>query len=69
MRHSHPLYANEQSAAKMFDVSVSQFRSLVQQGHLPPGRIIAPGLTRWSVPEILAIVEGRAADGGGDIAW
>lgn len=69
MRSNQPIYANERNAAKLFDVSVSQFRSLVQQGHLPPGRTIAPGLMRWNVPEILAIVEGRAADGGGEIAW
>lgn len=68
MRNSLPLYANEQSAAKLFDVSVSQFRTLVQKGHLPPGRAIAPGLTRWNVTEIVSIVEGRAADGG-DIQW
>lgn len=63
------LYANESNTAKMFDLTLTEFRSLVQNGYLPPGRRIAPGLIRWSVHEMQSVADGSAQDGGACIQW
>ncbi|ESQ76919.1 hypothetical protein AEYBE204_18760 [Asticcacaulis sp. YBE204] len=51
------------------DMSVSEFRSLVEAGSLPRGREIAPGFVRWVVDDLRLIASGRAADGMDDIKW
>lgn len=64
-----PLLATEATAAKLLDMRSSEFRRLVDQGHLPRGREIAPGLVRWPVDELVRIATGAAADGMGDVQW
>ena len=68
-RPSAPIYASETSAAQLLDLRPAQFRELVQAGHLPRGREIAPGLIRWPVDDLRRIASGDASDGMGDVQW
>ena len=62
-----PLFASEATAAKLLDMPRSNFRALVDAGALPRGREIAPGIVRWRVKDLEAIVTGEAmAD---DFQW
>ena len=63
------ILASETSAARLLDMKVAEFRSLVDAGHLPPGREIAPGLVRWPVDNLRRIASGEASDGMGDVQW
>ena len=38
-----PMMASETTAARLLDLRTPQFLKLVDDGHLPPGREIAPG--------------------------
>lgn len=64
-----PILASENSAAKMLDMKLAEFRSLVEAGLLPRGREIAPGFRRWAVDELRLIATGHACDGMDDIKW
>lgn len=64
-----PILATEATAAKLLDMKSSEFRRLVEAGHLPRGREIAPGLVRWPVEDLRRIVAGEAAEGMGDVNW
>ncbi len=68
-RLSAPIFASETSAALLLDLKPAQFRELVQAGHLPRGREIAPGLVRWPVDDLRRIATGEASDGMGDVQW
>jgi len=50
----------------LLDMSVTEFRRLVREGLLPPGREIAPGVIRWDVKMLRRIASGQAADEGVD---
>jgi hypothetical protein len=63
------IYASECSAAKLLDMKPAQFRALVQEGHLPKSREIAPGVERWDVEDLRRISRGEAVEGMGDVAW
>lgn len=63
------LFANEANAARLLDMGLSEFRALVKDGHLPSGRILAPGVVRWPVDDLQCISAGNAADGLGDVVW
>lgn len=64
-----PLLASEARAAELLDMKPSEFRKLVEAGHLPNGREIAPGMMRWQVEELRLIASGEAIEGLGDVAW
>jgi len=64
-----PIFASEVSAGRLLDMKPAEFRALVDAGHLPPGREIAPGLVRWPVDDLRRIVSGEAVEGMGDIQW
>ena len=64
-----PLFASEARAARLLDMKPAEFRALVEAGHLPRGREIAPGLVRWPVDDLRRIVAGEAIDGMGDVQW
>lgn len=63
------LFASETSAARLLDMKVAEFRSLVEAGHLPRGREIAPGVLRWATDDLRRIANGDASDGMGDVRW
>lgn len=69
MLSAAPILASETSAAKLLDLKPDEFRRLVEAGHLPRPREIAPGLVRWSVDDLRRIVNGEAIEGMGDVAW
>jgi len=69
MASVQPILASAGTAAKMLDLPLSDFNRLVADGVLPPGRDIAPGLTRWDVETLRRIVRGDAVDGMGDVDW
>ncbi len=66
MTHPAPILASETSAASLLDMKVAEFRSLVEAGHLPRGREIAPGVLRWVTDDLRRIASGEAIDGGID---
>ncbi|SFQ66525.1 hypothetical protein SAMN05421853_11767 [Roseivivax halotolerans] len=55
--------AKEDTAARLLDMKPTEFRGLVEGGHLPAGREIA-GIRRWDVEELRKIFRGEMADGG-----
>lgn len=61
-----PILASESTAAQLLDMKPTEFRCLVEAGHLPKGQLLAPGIVRWSVEELRGIANGKAArpDGG-----
>lgn len=61
-----PILASEMSAARLLDMKLPEFRSLVEAGHLPRGREIAPGVLRWVTDDLRKIACGEAIDGGID---
>lgn len=61
-----PILASEGTAARLLDLSLIEFRRLVREGLLPPGRQIAPGVIRWDVETLRQIASGQAADEGID---
>ena len=62
-----PILASEATAARLLDMKRAEFRCLVDAGHLPHGREIAPGVIRWDTDSLLRIGRGEAIDGG--IVW
>lgn len=69
MMQGAPILASETSAARLLDMKVAEFRRLVEAGHLPRGREIAPGMVRWSTDDLRRIGSGEAFDGMGDVRW
>ncbi|QCO56953.1 hypothetical protein EOK75_14225 (plasmid) [Pseudorhodobacter turbinis] len=64
-----PILANEANAAKLLDMKPAEFCALVERGHLPRGREIAPGFVRWDVDELRRIGRGDAIDGMDGVQW
>lgn len=64
-----PILASETSAARLLDMKPAEFRALVEAGHLPRGREIAPGVLRWVTEDFHRIARGDAADGMGGVQW
>ncbi|GHF70931.1 hypothetical protein [Seohaeicola zhoushanensis] len=62
-----PILANEKTAAALLDLTAAEFRRLVDAGHLPRGREIAPGFVRWETEELRRICSGEAVEG--NIEW
>lgn len=69
MTRTAPILASEATAAKLLDLKPAEFRKLVDAGHLPRGRELAPGLPRWDVASLARIVRGEAVDGMEDVTW
>mgnify|MGYP003587416677 CR=1 FL=1 len=69
MTHPAPILASEMSAARLLDMKLGEFRSLVEAGHLPKGREITPGVLRWVTDDLRRIASGDASDGMGDVHW
>ena len=67
MAHFFPILVNEKTAGRLLDMTVAEFRSLVEAGHLPRGREITPGVVRWVTDDLRRIASGDAADGMGDV--
>jgi predicted DNA-binding transcriptional regulator AlpA len=63
-----PILASERTAAKLLDMRLAAFRSLVKEGVLPKPTEIG-GLERWDVEQLRAIISGAAAEGAGFIEW
>lgn len=61
---ARPLFASETTAAKLLDMTVGEFRALVEAGHLPGGEEIAPGFVRWKTAMLEKIKSGEAASEG-----
>ena len=59
-----PILASETTAAKLLDMKPGEFRALVEAGHLPRGREIAPGVVRWDVDALAKIAAGEAIEQG-----
>lgn len=64
MNRPAPLFANERSAAAIFDMKPVEFRSLVEAGHLPGPKRIGE-FERWDVEELRKIASGELAETGG----
>lgn len=64
-----PLFADERTAAQLFDMTVTEFRKLVEAGHLPRPRDLGEGMQRYNVEELRRIASGEAVEGGGTIPW
>ena len=64
-----PILASETTAAKLLDMKPAEFRALVNAGHLPRGREIAPGVLRWPTDDLRRIATGQAVDGMEGVSW
>lgn len=69
MKRGNPIFAAETTAARLMDMPTDKFRDLVEAGHFPRAREIAPGVLRWSVADLMLIASGEASEGMGDIPW
>lgn len=69
MSRATPLLASETTAARLLDLGTRQFRALVDEGHLPKGREIAPGIVRWDTDLLKKISNGQLAGDWGQIQW
>jgi len=63
MNRLTPFFANEATAAALLDMKKAEFCRLVDLGHLPRGREIAPGCVRWEAETLRKIGTGEAIDG------
>lgn len=63
-----PIAVGEKNAAKMLDLSLERFRSLVSDGVLPRPRKIGP-YDRWDADELRALVRGQMTDGYENVRW
>jgi predicted DNA-binding transcriptional regulator AlpA len=52
------IMVRESTAAKMLELSVSEFRNLIALGSLPQGRVIGPRVTRWDVEALRSVARG-----------
>lgn len=69
MRTQAPLLASETTAARLLDLGTRQFRALVEEGHLPQGHEIAPGVVRWDTDLLKKISSGQGTGDWGQIQW
>lgn len=54
-----PIAVREKTAAAMLDMTASEFRRLVEGGHLPPPKSIG-GMPRWETSALHRIISGEA---------
>ena len=67
MANLTPMFGSEATAAKALDLSVKDFRELVDAGAL--ARPVIGKHSRWDVAELSRIISGEAAQGLGDVKW
>ncbi|MVO14832.1 hypothetical protein [Parasedimentitalea huanghaiensis] len=63
-----PLAVGERNAAKLMDMTLPEFKSLVKCGSLPAPVQIAQGPQRWRVADLDAILNGEAMNSE-QITW
>lgn len=63
-----PYFAGVSKAAKLFDMTKSEFLQLVNDGVLPRPLLLGE-LERWDVAQLRAFANGEAADAAGHIEW
>lgn len=63
-----PLAVGERNATKLMDMTLPEFKSLVERGSLPAPVQIAQGAERWRVADLDAILCGEAMNGE-EITW
>jgi predicted DNA-binding transcriptional regulator AlpA len=68
MSRIFPIAVGEKTAAKMLDLPIESFRSLVSDGTLPRPRSIGPH-ERWDAEELRAIIQGQMINGYEDVPW
>lgn len=61
---TRPTWSSETTAARLLDMKLPEFCSLVEAGHLPKGETIAPGLVRWKTEALEKIASGAAINEG-----
>ncbi|SLN38833.1 hypothetical protein PEL8287_01894 [Roseovarius litorisediminis] len=67
-RHT-PIMASETTAARLLDLRTTEFKALVDEGHLPPGHEIAPGVVRWDIEVLKRISVGDVTELWDQIQW
>lgn len=55
------ILVKDSGAARLLDISVSEFRGLVEEGYLPKPRTLGPSIKRWCVRELEQIATGEPA--------
>lgn len=69
MRPQTPMMASETTAARLLDLRTQEFKALVDEGHLPPGHEIAPGVVRWDTEVLKRISGGGVTELWDQIQW
>ena len=64
-----PIMASETTAAQLLDLRTPEFKALVDNGHLPPGHEIAPGVVRWDTEMLKRISAGDVTELWDQIQW
>ena len=64
---TRPIWSSETTAARLLDMKLAEFRSLVEAGHLPRPDEIAPGVQRWKTEVLDKIASGAAINEG--LTW
>ena len=62
------LFAGNKTAAALLDIKPSEFRGLVEGGHLPKPTNIG-GYERWDVEQLQMIARGESVNGIGEVNW
>lgn len=68
MKFNMPIFASDRLAAKLFDMTRSDFIRLVDEGHLPCPKLIG-NHKRWDVQELQRIASGEQMEEIGGIKW
>lgn len=63
------MMASETTAARLLDLKTPHFLKLVDDGHLPPGREIAPGVVRWDTETLKSLLKGEGVVMWDRIQW
>lgn len=69
MSSATPMMASETTAARLLDLKTPHFLKLVDDGHLPPGHEIAPGVVRWDTETLKRLLKGEGAEMWDRIQW
>lgn len=69
MTRPTPIMASEATAARLLDLRTNEFKALVDDGHLPPGHEIAPGVVRWDTEVLKRISAGDVTGVWEKIQW
>ncbi|SLN13615.1 hypothetical protein ROA7450_00200 [Roseovarius albus] len=68
MKQIVPLFVGETKAAKLLDIKLADFRTLVQHGVLPRGNRLG-NFERWDVELLKSIVSGAHIANAGEVEW